>query len=86
MTANGDIGYNEFWIIFGLVAWGLSAGTGILSLGPESKRLNKAAQEHGPKSPEVQARLRRILLVVRTDVALMFLIVFDMVVKPFSWS
>jgi hypothetical protein len=32
----------------------------------------------------VQDRRRRILLVVRMDVALMFLIVFDMVVKPFS--
>jgi hypothetical protein len=84
MTENGSIGYNRFWLIFGLVAWGLSAATGILFLGPESKRLNKAAAEHGPKSPEVQARLRRILLVARVDVALMFLIVFDMVAKPFS--
>ena len=85
MTMNGDIPYNQFWIIFGLVAWALSAATGIAFLGPESKRLNKAAAEHGPKAPEVQARLRRILFVVRVDVALMFLIVFDMVVKPFSY-
>jgi len=85
MTSNGDIPYNQFWIIFGLVAWALSAATGILFLGPESKRLNKAAAAHGPQAPEVQARLRRILLVVRVDVALMFLIVFDMVVKPFSY-
>jgi uncharacterized membrane protein len=84
MTANGDIGYNQFWLIFGLIAWALSAATGILFLGPEAKRLNAAAAAHGPKSAEVQARLRRILLVVRFDVALMFLIVFDMVVKPFS--
>jgi uncharacterized membrane protein len=84
MTSKGDIPYNQFWIIFGLVAWALSAATGILFLAPESKRLNKAAAEHGPKAPEVQARLRRILLVVRVDVALMFLIVFDMVAKPFS--
>jgi uncharacterized membrane protein len=84
MTSNADIGYDQFWLIFGLVAWALSAATGILFLGPESKRLNRAAAAHGPKSPEVQARLRRILLVVRMDVALMFLIVFDMVVKPFS--
>ena len=85
MTMNFDISYNQFWIIFGLVAWALSAATGILFLGPESKRLNRAAAAHGPKSPEVQARLRRILLVVRVDVALMFLIVFDMIVKPFSY-
>jgi uncharacterized membrane protein len=85
MTSNGDIPYNQFWIIFGLVAWAMSAATGILFLGPESKRLNKAAAEHGPQAPEVRARLRRILLVVRVDVALMFLIVFDMVAKPFSY-
>jgi uncharacterized membrane protein len=85
MTANGNIGYNQFWLIFGLVAWGLSAATGILFLGPESKRLNRAAAEHGPRSPQVRARLRRILLVARVDVALMFLIVLDMVVKPFSY-
>ena len=84
MTENGSIPYNQFWLIFGLIAWGLSAATGILFLGPEAKRLNKAAEEHGPKSPQVQARLRRILLVARVDVALMFLIVFDMVAKPFS--
>ena len=84
MTMNFNIPYNQFWLIFGLVAWALSAGTGILFLGPEAKRLNNAAAAHGPQSPEVQARLRRILLVVRVDVALMFLIVFDMVAKPFS--
>jgi uncharacterized membrane protein len=84
MTENLSIGYDQFWLIFGLIAWGLSAATGILFLGPESKRLNKAAAEFGPKSPQVRARLQRILLVVRADVALMFLIVFDMVVKPFS--
>jgi len=85
MTMNGNTPYDQFWLIFGLVAWALSAATGILFLGPEAKRLNRAAAEHGPRSPQVQARLRRILLVVRVDVALMFLIVVDMVVKPFSY-
>jgi uncharacterized membrane protein len=37
MTANGNIGYDQFWIIFGLTAWALSAATGILFLGPESQ-------------------------------------------------
>jgi hypothetical protein len=86
MTINGKIGYDQFWIIFGLVAWGLSAATGILFLGPEAHRLNKVAAEHGPKSPQAQGRLRRILPVARIDVALMFLIVFDMVAKPFNWG
>jgi len=84
MIENVGYGYDQFWIIFGLVAWALSAATGILFLGPEAKRLNAVAAEHGPKSPEAQARLRRILLVARVDVALLFVIVFDMVAKPFS--
>ena len=84
MTANGDIGYNQFWIIFGLVAWAVSATTGILFLTPETKRLTSAMTARGPHDPEVQMRLRRILLVLRVDVAVMLLIVFDMVVKPFS--
>jgi uncharacterized membrane protein len=84
MTANGDIGYDQFWIVFGLIAWAASAATGILFLTPETKRLTKAMTERGPHDPEVQSRLRRILLVLRVDVAVMLLIVFDMVVKPFS--
>ena len=84
MTEKLNWSYSQFWLLFGLIAWGISAATGILFLGPEAKRLNKAAEEYGPKSPQVQSRLRRILLVARVDVALMFLIVFDMVAKPFS--
>src|SRR5436305_2416782 len=81
MTMNGDIPYNQFWIIFGLVAWALSAATGIAFLGPESKRLNKAAAEHGPKAPEVQARLRRNLSAEPVNVALRFLSVLGLHVK-----
>ena len=84
MIENLNWGWNQFWIVFGLIAWALSAATGIFFLGPEAKRLNAVAAEHGPKSSQAQARLRRILLVARVDVALMFVIVLDMVAKPFS--
>jgi uncharacterized membrane protein len=84
MTSNGDIGYNQFWIIFGLIAWAVSAATGILFLTPETKKLTEGVEARGQQDAEVQARLRRILLVLRVDVAVMFLIVLDMVVKPFS--
>jgi uncharacterized membrane protein len=84
MTLNAEIPYNQFWIIFGLVAWVASAATGILFISPETKRLTRAMVERGPQDAEVQTRLRRILLVTRFDVALMFLIVLDMVAKPFT--
>jgi uncharacterized membrane protein len=84
MTMNGDIPYDQFWIIFGLIAWAASAATGIFFIAPQSKTLTRLMRERGAHDPAVQDRLRRILLVSRVDVALMFLIVFDMVVKPFS--
>jgi hypothetical protein len=58
--------------------------TAVLFLSPETSRLTKAMAARGPQDPEVQSRLRRIMLVVRVDVALMFLIVLDMVAKPFN--
>jgi uncharacterized membrane protein len=82
MTTNADIPYDQFWIIFGLIAWAVSAATGIFFLTPQAKTLTQLMRERGGHDPEVQDRLRRILLVARVDIALMFLIVFDMVVKP----
>jgi uncharacterized membrane protein len=84
MTSNADIGFDQFWLIFGLAGWVASTAVGILYLTPESKRLTAAMVARGPEDPEVQTRLRRVLLVVRFDVVLLFLILFDMVVKPFS--
>src|SRR5947208_13768761 len=63
MTQNLGIAYDQFWLIFGLVAWVLSAATGV-SLGLESNRWNRAASVLGPKSPHARARLRSILLLV----------------------
>ncbi|HET6945991.1 MAG TPA: hypothetical protein VFI01_11615 [Gaiellaceae bacterium] len=40
--------------------------------------------EKGPDAPETQAAIRRVLLVVRFDVAVLLLVVADMAVKPFS--
>jgi hypothetical protein len=61
--------------MLGLAAWAASAATGILHLTPEANKLTTAMVERGPQDPEVQTRLRRVLLVTRFDVALMFLIV-----------
>ena len=83
MTMNGDIPYDQFWIVFGLIAWAASAATGIFFISPQAKTLTRLMQERGAHDPAVQDRLRRILLVSRVDVSLMFLIVFDMVAKPF---
>ena len=74
--------YDQFFVVFALAGWAVSAATGIFFLGPESKRLGKLMAARPPEDPEVQARIRRILLVARIDVLLLLLIVFDMTAKP----
>jgi uncharacterized membrane protein len=72
----------DLWIVLALIGFGLSFVTGIAFIGPESKRIGKAIQEHGPEAPEVVQRIRRILLVSRIELLILVLLVFDMVLKP----
>ena len=79
----GDWGYDHFWVLFGLIAWGVSFLVGATFLGPEAGRLSKLIEAKGPDDPEVIARLNRVIAVARADVVLVLLIAADMVAKPF---
>jgi uncharacterized membrane protein len=74
--------WDEFWIIFGVVGWALAMAIGIAFVGPELGRIDKAAQEFGPDSPEVGRRVKRLFTIFRFDTALLALIVIDMAAKP----
>jgi uncharacterized membrane protein len=81
--SQGLYSYGDFWLLFGLIAWGVSFLVGALFLGPESGRLARMMESQGPDHPDTQARLRRIIAVARADVILVALIAADMVAKPF---
>jgi uncharacterized membrane protein len=79
------IGFGDDWIVIGLVLFAVTFLAGALFFGPESGRVGKLADAEGPTSPVVQARLQRLLALTRADLMLLFLIVFDMSVKP-EWG
>jgi uncharacterized membrane protein len=81
-ASGGAWDYHQGWVQFALVIIALSIVTGAGFLGPESGRIAKATETGGVESPEVQARIRRIFLVSRIELALLLAVVFDMVVKP----
>jgi uncharacterized membrane protein len=83
MIEKGNLDWGQFWIIFALVGWAVSAATGIFLIAPRVKKLNVIAATHGFEHPETQRRLKVILAVSRLDVALLLLIVVDMTAKPF---
>jgi uncharacterized membrane protein len=82
LTVDGPWDFGQTWIILALIGWGLSFVTGAAFLGPESGRIGKLLAAEGPESPAVQARIRRIFLISRIELVLLYLIVLDMVVKP----
>ena len=55
---------------------------GIAFVGPELGRIDRAAQEFGPESPEVARRVKRLFTIFRFDTALLVLVVLDMAAKP----
>jgi uncharacterized membrane protein len=82
LIQKGGLGWGTFWIDFGLAGWATAASVGVAFVGPELGRIDRAAQEHGPDSAEVQRRVRRLFTVFRFDTALLILIVLDMTAKP----
>jgi len=77
--------FGDDWIVIGLILFATTFLAGALFFGPESGRIKKQLQAEGPSSPAVQARIQRILALTRADLMLLFLIVFDMAVKP-TWD
>lgn len=82
MVEKGDLGWHVFWIDFGLVGWTIAACIGVLFVGPELGRIDRAAEQFGPGSAEVGRRVARLFTVFRFDTVLLVLIVVVMAAKP----
>jgi uncharacterized membrane protein len=82
LVEKGHWGWSTFWIDFAIVGWGIAATVGVGFVGPELGRIDRAAATHGPDSPEVFHRVKRLFTIFRFDTALLVLIVVDMVAKP----
>jgi uncharacterized membrane protein len=86
MVIDSDVwGFGDDWIVIGIVLFAITFLAGAAFFGPESGRLGKLIEAEGPTSPAVQAKLKRLLALTRADLMLLFLIIFDMAVKP-SWG
>jgi uncharacterized membrane protein len=82
LIEKAGLAWDQFWIVFGVVGWSVAMAVGIGFVGPELGRIDQAAQEFGPESPEVARRVKRLFTIFRFDTALLSLIVIDMAAKP----
>jgi uncharacterized membrane protein len=79
-----EIGFGDAWVIIGLVGFAISFVTGIAVLAPRAKRLVELFDTVGATAPQTQAAVKEILLISRVDIAVLVIVVFDMLMKPFS--
>jgi uncharacterized membrane protein len=82
LMVEGDLDWGQFWVLFGLAGWLIAAVVGVGFVGPELGRIDKAARTHGPDSPEVARRVKRLFMIFRFDTVLLMLIVLNMAAKP----
>ena len=72
-------GFGDDWIVIALALYATTFLAGLLFLGPEAGRVGKLTAEG---SPEAGPRTLRLIFFSRLDLALLFLLVYDMAVKP----
>jgi uncharacterized membrane protein len=84
MMLNTNWGWGRFWIVAGLLGYAITFVTGIAVLSPLAKKIERSAEQNGPTAPVTMALINRILVIARVDIAVLFLVIADMVTKPFS--
>ena len=82
LTIEGPWGFDMLWIVLALVAYAVTFAVGIGVIEPEGKKLGTASAAHGPGHPEVAWRSRRMDALMKLDLALLWVVVLDMTVKP----
>jgi uncharacterized membrane protein len=84
MMLNTNWGWGRFWIVAGLIGYALTFTTGIGVLAPLAKKIDASVETNGATHPDTIALVKRIMLIVRFDIAMLLLVIADMVTKPFS--
>jgi len=79
-----EISFGMTWVIIGLVGFAVSFVMGIAVLAPRARRIVELSDTVGVVAPQTQAAIREILLISRVDIAVLVIVVFDMLMKPFS--
>src|SRR5262245_34514769 len=82
LVREGPWGFDTLWIELGLAGFVVSFLMGALFFGPGWSRVGRVIEREGIASPEVPARIRRMLFGSWIDLGVLLAVVFVMTVKP----
>lgn len=83
-TSDGEFAFRQFWVYSSLAAFAYSFASGLLYLSPQLAKAKEVWAAEGATSERGAQIMRRLLVVSRIELAILFFVVFNMVVKPFS--
>jgi uncharacterized membrane protein len=82
LTIDAGWSFGNLWIVLGLAGFAFIYLYGFLYLEPQVKRARAMIERDGGLGPQAQALMRRFFTLWRIETVVLFLLVFDMTVKP----
>lgn len=82
LTIEGPWAFDQLWIALGLAGFAATFLLGIGLIEPTGKRLHAAMAQYGPADPRSMREGDRIDALSKLDLVLLFVVVFDMALKP----
>jgi uncharacterized membrane protein len=82
LTLEGDWGFDQVFVLAGLVGVASSIVIGAALLGPAQKRLLSIIEARGMNDPEARGLQKKIATLSMVDVTVLVVVVFFMTVKP----
>jgi uncharacterized membrane protein len=82
LTIEGPWSFSTLWIVLGLAGYAFTFGTGILVIKPAGKRIAAMIERDGGVSAAVENEIQKLFLHSRPDLAVLFMVVANMALKP----
>jgi hypothetical protein len=75
-------GFDQLWIVIGLLGYAATFATGLFLIKPESERIGAELEREGRLTPQLRVDISKLGVKARVDQLVLMLVIFDMVVKP----
>lgn len=82
LVIDGAWSFDQLWITIGMAGWLVSFALGFFYFRPEGERIGAMVAERGPADAEVDYRIRRLNVVDRVQLVILFTVLVSMTLKP----
>jgi uncharacterized membrane protein len=82
LVVDGPWTFDMLWVVLGLLGFAATFVTGFFFITPQTKRIAATMERDGGMSPAAIEQVRKLFLISRIDLVVLFTVVADMALKP----